>query len=57
MDPVPDGQKYYSYELRMPVVGRTSKFKMPVAVPDSTVHYFIKEKRVEFLNPLEHKHK
>lgn len=44
-------------ELCMPVVGGGYQIKMPIAVPDSTVYYFIKEKRVEFLNPLEHKHK
>jgi len=32
-------------------------FNMPVFVPDSTVQYYIKEKRIESVNPLEKKYK
>jgi len=42
------------YELRMPVAGEGSgHFNMPVFVPDSTVQYYIKEKRIDYVNPLE----
>ncbi len=45
-------------ELRMPVAGGgRNYFNMPVFVPDSTVKYFIKEKRIESVNPLEKKYK
>jgi hypothetical protein len=41
-------------EFRMPVVkGGEYSMKMPVLVPDSSVHYFIKEKRIDFVNPKE----
>jgi hypothetical protein len=42
-------------ELRMPVAGAGGRnyFNMPVFVPDSTVQYYIKEKRIDFVNPLE----
>ena len=42
-------------EFRMPVAGRGvhNYFNMPVAVPDSTVQYYIKNKQVDYLNPLE----
>ena len=41
-------------ELRMPVAGGGyNYFNMPVAVPDSTVQYYIKEKRIDYVNPLE----
>ena len=42
-------------EFRMPVAGGGVHyyFNMPVAVPDSTVKYYIKEKRIDYVNPLE----
>jgi hypothetical protein len=41
-------------EFRMPVAGGGPDcFNMPVFVPDSTVQYYIKEKRIEYVNPLE----
>jgi len=42
-------------EFRMPVAGGggSNYFNMPVAVPDSTVQYYIKEKRIDYVNPLE----
>lgn len=41
-------------ELRMPVArGGSGHFNMPVFVPDSTVQYYIKEKRIDYVNPLE----
>ena len=44
------------YEFRMPVAGGGRDcFNMPVFVPDSTVQYYIKEKRIEYVNPLEKK--
>ena len=50
-----NGQKY---EFRMPVAGGgRDYFNMPVAVPDSTVEYYIKNKRIESVNPLEKKYK
>jgi hypothetical protein len=45
-------------EFRMPVAGGGPDcFNMPVFVPDSTVQYYIKEKRIDFVNPLEKKYK
>jgi hypothetical protein len=46
-------------EFRMPVAGGGGRdyFNMPVAVPDSTVQYYIKEKRIDYVNPLEKKYK
>jgi hypothetical protein len=46
-------------EFRMPVAGGGVHyyFNMPVAVPDSTVQYYIKEKRIDYVNPLEKKYK
>jgi hypothetical protein len=46
-------------EFRMPVAGGGvhNYFNMPVAVPDSTVKYYIKEKRIESVNPLGKKYK
>ena len=46
-----------AFELRMPVVGGAYHIKMPVAVPDSTVQYYILEKRIQFYNPLEQHHR
>lgn len=42
-------------ELRMPVAGGGGhdRFNMPVYVPDSTVQYYIKNKQVDYVNPLE----
>jgi hypothetical protein len=44
-------------EFRMPVAGGGGRdyFNMPVAVPDSTVKYYIKNKRIDYVNPLEKK--
>lgn len=50
-------RNFPKYELRMPVAGVTRYLNMPVAVPDSSVHYFIKQKRIEFFNPLEYNRK
>jgi len=46
-------------EFRMPVAGGGvhNYFNMPVAVPDSAVQYYIREKRIESVNPLENKYK
>ena len=45
-------------EFRMPVAGGGHNyFNMPIAVPDSTVQYYIKEKRIDYVNPLEKKFK
>lgn len=50
-----NGQKH---EFRMPVAGGGRDcFNMPVFVPDSTVQYYIKEKRIESVNPMEKKYK
>ncbi len=46
-------RKYNSYHLNMPVAGGPFYSKMPVWVPDSTVNFAIKEKRIEFINELE----
>ncbi len=41
-------------EFRMPVAGGGyNYFNMPIAVPDSTVEYYIKNKRIDYVNPLE----
>ena len=45
-------------EFRMPVAGGGyNYFNMPVAVPDSTIKYYIKNKQVDYVNPLEKKYK
>lgn len=45
-------------EFRMPVAGGGyNYFNMPIAVPDSTVEYYIKNKRIDYVNPLEKKYK
>ena len=45
-------------EFRMPVAGGgRDYFNMPVFVPDSTVEYYIKNKRIDYVNPLEKKYK
>lgn len=46
-------------EFRMPVAGGGGRdyFNMPIAVPDSTVEYYIKNKRIDYVNPLEKKYK
>ena len=45
-------------EFRMPVAGGGSDhFNMRVFVPDSTVKYYNKEKRIDYVNPLEKKYK
>ena len=46
-----------TYELRMPVAGGGFYLKMPIAVPDSSVHYYLKVKRIPFVNPLEQRNK
>jgi len=46
-----------TYELRMPVAGGNFYSKMPIAVPDSSVHYYLKVKRIPFVNPMEKNHK
>jgi len=44
-------------ELRMPVLGVSPSFNMPVFVPDSSARYYILEKRISIYNPLEKKYK
>jgi len=45
-------------EFRMPVVtGGPDYFNMPVVVPDSTVVYYIKNKWIDCVNPLEKNYK
>lgn len=46
-------------EFRMPVAGGGGhdRFNMPVFVPDSTVEYYIKNKRIDYVNPKEKKFK
>ncbi len=45
-------------EFRMPVAGGGyNYFNMPVFVPDSTVKYYMKVKRIDYLNPLEKNNK
>ena len=45
-------------EFRMPVAGGgRNYFNMPVAVPDSTVKYYIKNKRIDYVNPMEKNYK
>ena len=45
-------------EFRMPLAdGGNNYFNMPVAVPDSTVEYYIKNKQIDYVNPLEKKYK
>jgi len=46
-----DNTTYFS--SRMPVVKGDFHSNMPIAVPDSSVHYFILEKRIQLINPLE----
>lgn len=46
-------EKYAGYQLPMPVVGGPFSSRMPIVVPDSTVHYFLKIKRIPFTNPLD----
>jgi hypothetical protein len=46
-------ENYYTPIFRMPVVGSTFRSKMPVMVPDSSVTYYIKDKRFNFINPLD----
>lgn len=46
-------EEYAAYQLPMPVVGGPFSSRMPVVVPDSTVHYFLKIKRIPFTNPLD----
>lgn len=42
-------------EFRMPVAKNSYYFKMPVVVPDSSVHYYLRVKRIPIVNPLEGK--
>jgi len=46
-------KEYAAYQLPMPVVGGPFSSRMPIVVPDSTVHYFLKIKRIPFTNPLD----
>ena len=48
-----DNTTYFS--SRMPVVKGNFQSNMPIAVPDSSVHYFILNKKIEVVNPLERK--
>lgn len=62
----PDFQKFYAqpkkstnesgvlyYENKMPIARLPLNYwKMPVAVPDSTIKYAIREKRIELINRL-----
>ncbi len=44
-------------EFRMPVASGTYDFNMPVSIPDSTVKYYMKVKRIDYVNPLEKNNK
>ncbi len=44
-------------EFRMPVASGGYYFNMPVSVPDSTVKYYMKVKRIDYVNPLEKNNK
>ena len=48
-----DNTTYFS--SRMPVMKGDFHSNMPVAVPDSSVHYFILNKKIQVVNPLEQK--
>ena len=48
-----DNTTYFS--SRMPVAKGKFHSTMPIAVPDSSVHYFILNKKIEVINPLEQK--
>ena len=48
-----DNTTYFS--SRMPVAKGKFHSNMPIAVPDSSVHYFILNKKIEVINPLEQK--
>ena len=50
-------KNYPATELRMPVIGGGYYTNMPIAVPDSSVHYYLQIKRFPFFNTLEKKHK
>ena len=41
------------YQLKMPVLKQNFHSNMPVFVPDPTLNYAIKEKKTEWVNPLE----
>ena len=56
-NPNPFLTKNEAIEFRMPVAGGSSFMKMPILVPDSTVHFYIKEKRIDYVNPLERNYK
>lgn len=44
------------YKSKMPIAKPYGNYwDMPVAIPDSTVNYAIREKRIEYLNPGEKK--
>ncbi len=45
-----DNTTYFS--SRMPVLQGDFYSNMPIAVPDSSVHYFIQNKKIEMVNPL-----
>ncbi len=41
-------------ELNMPILAfGPNPVKMPIMVPDTSVHFYLKEKRIEFINPKE----
>lgn len=48
-------EKLVSYCSKMPVMKGDFHSNMPVSVPDSSVHYFILNKKIEVINPLERK--
>jgi hypothetical protein len=48
-----DNTTYFS--SRMPVLKSDFQSNMPIAIPDSSVHYFILNKKIEVVNPLERK--
>lgn len=51
-DSILSSQKFSKYELRMPVVKPRFYSNMPIAVPDSSVHYYLRVKRIPIINPL-----
>ena len=46
-----------AFQFRMPVVEGQYPSRMPVMVPDSTVRYFLRIKRIPFDNPLDRRWK
>ena len=56
-DKLPLSHNFQHNPYRMPVLGQGIHFhsNMPVYVPDSTVHYYIKQKKLGLHNPVHKK--